>query len=118
MTKIKNKHIIRENRELYLGFGGVSYMNWREYGAEKKNEMELPLLEKVKATWTGLSVVFWYAALILIFGRPVLYLVIQAFRFAAFSWLSIQDWCCGGNSLDYLNPFYQLAQFSYSNFTL
>ncbi len=91
-------------------------MNCREYGAEKKNEMELPLLEKVKATWTGLSVVFWYAALILIFGRPVLYLVIQAFRFAAFSWLSIQDWCCGGNSLEYLNPFYQLAQFSYSNF--
>ena len=64
-------------------------MNCREYGAEKKNEMELPLLEKVKATWTGLSVVFWYAALILIFGRPVLYLVIQTFRFAAFSWFRV-----------------------------
>lgn len=95
----------------------MSYMKWREYGEEKKSEIELPFFEKVKATWTGLSVVLWYAALFLILGRPVLYLVIQAFRFAAFSWLSIQDWCCGGNSLDYLNPFHQLAQLPYSNFT-
>jgi len=91
-------------------------VNWRDFKVEKSDEIEMPFSEKVKATWTGLSVVLWYAALILILGRPVMYLVIQAFRFAAYSWLSIQDWCCGGNSLDYLNPFYQLTQFSFSNF--
>ena len=97
----------------------MNAMNWRGRDCKpaKEAEVELSILEKVKAVWTGLSVVLWYAALILIFGRPVLYLVIQTFRFAAFSWLSIQDWCCGGNSLDYLNPFHQLAQLPYSNFT-
>ena len=94
-------------------------MNWRGRDCKpaKEAEVELSILEKVKAVWTGLSVVLWYAALILIFGRPALYFAIQTFRFVVFSWLSIQDWCCGGNSLDYLNPFYQLAQFPYSNFT-
>ena len=95
----------------------MNAMNWRDCKPVKEAEVKLSISEKVKAVWTGLSVVLWYAALILVFGRPVLYLVIQAFRFAAFSWLSIQDWCCDGNSLDYLNPFYQLAQFPYSNFT-
>ena len=95
----------------------MNAMNWRDCKPVKEAEVKLSISEKVKAVWTGLSVVLWYAALILVFGRSVLYLVIQTFRFAAFSWLSIQDWCCGGNSLDYLNPFYQLAQFPYSNFT-
>ena len=75
----------------------MNAMNWRDCKPVKEAEVKLSISEKVKAVWTGLSVVLWYAALILVFGRPVLYLVIQTFRFAAFSWLSIQDWCCGGN---------------------
>ncbi len=93
----------------------VNDMDGREYSTEKRNGTEMPIVEKIKATCTGIGVLLWYAALILFTGRPVMYCVIQVIRFLAFAWLSIQDWCNGGNNLSYLNPFYQLAQFPYSH---
>ena len=80
-------------------------MDGREYSTEKRNGTEMPIVEKIKATCTGL-----------ITGRPVMYCIIQVIRFSVFAWLSIQDWCNGGSNLAYLNPFYQLTQLPYSHF--
>ena len=94
----------------------VNDMDGREYSTEKRKGTEMPIVEKIKATCTGLSVLLWYAVLILITGRPVMYCIIQVIRFSVFAWLSIQDWCNGGSNLAYLNPFYQLTQLPYSHF--
>jgi len=91
-------------------------MDWGEYTTEKCNNPEMSVTEKIKATCTGLSVLLWYAVLILITGRPVMYCIIQVIRFSVFARLSIQDWCNGGSNLAYLNPFYQLTQLPYSHF--
>lgn len=91
-------------------------MDWREYTTEKSNNPEMSIIEKIKATCTGLSVLLWYAVLILITGRPVMYCVIQVIRFSVYAWLSIQDWCNGSTNFSYLNPFYQLTQLPYSHF--
>ena len=56
MTKNRNKYIILNIEKAPADEENVNIVNWRDYKAEKSEEIEMPLSEKIKATWTGLSV--------------------------------------------------------------